>query len=72
MARIAEKLLKNIRECNIPHKNSSAASFVTVSIGGTTGIVDYLQNESDYVKSADAALYKSKQNGRNQYSFNPL
>jgi diguanylate cyclase (GGDEF)-like protein len=72
MARIAEKLLRNIRECNIPHKNSSVANFITVSIGGTTGIVKYSQNESDYVKRADTALYQSKQNGRNQFNFIPL
>jgi len=66
---IAERLLRVVRECNIPHEDSSVAPFVTVSIGGTTGIVKFSHNESDYVKYADSALYKSKQNGRNQYTF---
>ncbi|MCL1911264.1 MAG: GGDEF domain-containing protein [Leptospirales bacterium] len=66
---IANKLLKKIRECNIPHEKSNAADFVTISIGGTTGIVKHSQHGSDYIKSADIALYKSKQNGRNQYTF---
>ncbi|MCL2765250.1 MAG: sensor domain-containing diguanylate cyclase [Treponema sp.] len=66
---IAEKLLNSISECNIPHENSDTAKYVTVSIGGTTGIVKHSHEESDYVKRADAALYKSKNNGRNQYTF---
>ena len=66
---IAEKLLRTVRDSGIPHESSSVAKYVTVSIGGTTGIVRYTQNESDYVKRADSALYKSKQNGRDQYTF---
>jgi diguanylate cyclase (GGDEF)-like protein len=66
---IAEKLLNVVYQCNIPHEKSDAAGFVTISIGGTTGSVKHSQNASDYVKCADAALYKSKQNGRNRYTF---
>jgi diguanylate cyclase (GGDEF)-like protein len=66
---IAERILKNVHNRCIPHKNSSAADYVTVSIGGTTGTVKHSQNASHYVKFADSALYKSKQNGRNQYTF---
>jgi len=67
---IAERILNKICECNIPHESSDIAGFVTVSIGGTTGSVSHLNEESDFVKCADAALYKSKQNGRNKYTFN--
>ena len=66
---IAEKLLKKIRECKIPHKNNDAAGIVTVSIGYTTSIVRHTHSESDYITHADAALYKSKQNGRNRCTF---
>ena len=66
---IAEKLLNKVRECNIPHSQSSIADCVTISIGGTTCVVNYTQNEKDYVKHADNALYKSKQSGRNRYTF---
>jgi len=66
---IAEKLLKNVRDAKIPHKENTPAPIVTVSIGGTTGSVIHSQTESDYVKCADIALYKSKQNGRNRYTF---
>jgi diguanylate cyclase (GGDEF)-like protein len=69
---IAEKILRKINECNIPHKNSDVADFVTVSVGGTTCTVKYTQNESDFIKRADEALYKSKQDGRNRYTFKSL
>jgi len=69
---IAERLLKNICDANIPHEKNEVAPYITVSIGGTTGIVNNKQEESDYVKSADTALYKSKQNGRNRYTFEPF
>ena len=66
---VAEKLLKNIQKHNIPHKTSDTAACVTISIGITTGTVNHTQNWTDYVKRADEALYMSKQNGRNQYTY---
>jgi len=66
---VAERLLNKIRESSIPHEKSDIIGFITVSIGGTTGLVKYMQNERDYIKRADIALYKSKNNGRNQYTF---
>ena len=38
----------------------------------TTGNVTYAQNSEDYVKRADEALYMSKQNGRDRYTFLPM
>ena len=66
---VAEKLLSTVYECYIPHEKNDAAEFVTISIGGTTGGVKHSQNANDYVKYADIALYKSKHNGRNKYTF---
>jgi len=65
---VAERMLKKLRECNIPHKASDIASYVTISIGGTTNITNQLRHGSDYIKAADKALYESKKNGRNRYT----
>ena len=66
---VAEKLLENVRELGISHSGSEAAPNVTVSIGVTTGKVSFTLKQEDFVKRADEALYKSKQNGRNQYTY---
>jgi len=65
---VAERILEKMRERNIPHKTNEAAAYVTVSIGGTTNVIDHLQHGSDYIKVADKALYESKKNGRNRYT----
>jgi len=69
---IAEKILRKVYECGIPHKTSNVAGFVTVSVGGTTGTVIYSHTESDFIKRADEALYMSKNTGRNKYTFKSL
>jgi diguanylate cyclase (GGDEF)-like protein len=69
---IAEKLLENIRNRNIPHEKNEAADRVTVSIGVAFGHVDHTQSGDDYIKRADEMLYASKQGGRNRYSLDTL
>ena len=66
---IAQKLLKNVQELNMPHSNSMVAQCVTISIGITTATAAHSQSWVDYVKRADEALYMSKQKGRNQYTY---
>ena len=67
--RIAEKLLENVRERNLPHAKNDAADCVTISIGAATGRVDYTNRPEDYIRRADEMLYSAKQGGRNRYSF---
>jgi diguanylate cyclase (GGDEF)-like protein len=66
---MAKKLLKNIREQAIPHKTSGAADHVTISIGVTSGTVKHTHSADYWLGLADEMLYKSKQKGRNRYSF---
>ena len=66
---VAKRILENIRNMRIPHKSSDVEKYVTISIGGTTNIVSFTYSREDYIKYADQALYLSKQNGRNKYSF---
>jgi len=69
---IAEKLLASILALRIPHSGNAASEFVTVSIGVTTGTVNFDQTWEEYAKRADEALYLSKRNGRNRYTFLPV
>ncbi|MCL2764347.1 MAG: GGDEF domain-containing protein [Treponema sp.] len=66
---MANKILANIQAKNIPHEKNEVASCVTTSIGITTSEVKRGQEGSAYIKRADEALYVSKQNGRNRYTF---
>jgi len=66
---IADRILENVRACGIPHIKSEAADCVTVSVGVTTARVDPAHDGSGYIKRADKALYLSKENGRNQYTY---
>jgi len=69
---IADRLLGNIQNCNLKHEQNDAADCVTISIGVTTGMVTYKHKADDFVRKADELLYKSKQGGRNMYSFELL
>ncbi|MCL1819853.1 MAG: GGDEF domain-containing protein [Oscillospiraceae bacterium] len=66
---IAEKILENVRTRSIPHEKNEVAGHVTVSIGITTSDVEHGHSWGEYIKQADKALYQSKQNGRNRYTF---
>jgi len=69
---MAEKMLENIRNCNMPHVKSSIADIVTISIGVTTGKVGPKRSPDDFILRADELLYMSKQGGRNIYTFGTL
>jgi methyl-accepting chemotaxis protein len=66
---IAERMLDKVRECNMPHETSDIAGYVTISIGGTTDVINHLQQGKSYIKLADEGLYESKKNGRNRYTY---
>ena len=66
---IAEKILKNIKKQNIPHEKNEVADHITLSIGVTTVRAEFPQDADEFIKQADKALYQSKQNGRNQYTY---
>ena len=69
---IAEKILKLIRAANILHEQSPIADRVTLSIGIASSKTCYTQTKEAYTKLADEALYTSKREGRDRYTFKAL
>lgn len=68
---VAERLLEKVRAAQLPHAKNDAADYVTISIGVTSGPVDSHSCDRDFLQKADEALYQSKRNGRNQYTYQP-
>lgn len=67
---LIDKLIKKIRDENIPHKYSEASDRVTISVGLETAIVCSNTDFWNTIKSADEALYLAKKQGRNKYVHN--
>ena len=63
--KFGNKLRTNIQNLKIPHCNSSACEFVTISVGLIIIKPDSQNKMSEIYKNADEALYNAKQNGRN-------
>ena len=66
---VAEKIRSNIENLAIPHKNSEPKTIVTISVGVTSSIEEKIKSAEVLVRYADKALYKAKENGRNQVQF---
>lgn len=66
---VAQRLIYAVASLDIPHEASLVSSKVTISVGvGTVTpleITDYM----NLLDRADKALYKAKENGRNQIAF---
>jgi len=66
---VGERLKSKIEQLKIPHSESKASDYVTVSLGGIS-IIPIVGNDPDsLVKMADIALYKAKENGRNRFEL---
>jgi diguanylate cyclase (GGDEF)-like protein len=63
---VLEKVLDNIASLDIPHSNSAAASYVTVSLGGITMIPSAKLDASYALEEVDKLLYEAKTEGRNR------
>lgn len=62
----AEKLVEKIMSLRINHEASPTAEFVSVSIGVSTMVPSCENTLKRLLLSADEALYRAKENGRNQ------
>jgi diguanylate cyclase (GGDEF)-like protein len=63
---LAEKLRQGMIAQAIPHAFSAAAEFVTLSFGVVEAQPTRERNAAWYINEADKALYRAKENGRNQ------
>jgi len=66
---LAERLHNSIRDKRIEHSSSLVAACVTVSIGGATvepGADGNVETTGSFIKLADDALYRAKEEGRNR------
>ena len=62
---IAQSLVDRLSGLAIPHEGSSFG-VVTASVGVAGGVPQSGQDADDYVKQADMAMYRAKENGRNR------
>lgn len=63
---IPEQIRRETMELDIPHAHSSAVGMVTVSIGSAIAEPDSTRSLAGVIQTADEALYRAKQLGRNR------
>ena len=68
-ASAAERALKAVGDLAIAHRASATRPYVTVSIGVTTVLPGGDYSHEAAVRHADVALYRSKERGRDGWSF---
>jgi len=63
---VGERLRLNVERLAIKHEKSLVSNFVTISVGGAALIPDLGKDPQVLIGAADKALYRAKQQGRNQ------
>ena len=63
---LAESIRAGVEELELAHPGSRVGPIVTVSIGCATMVASEKNDAPELIKAADAALYRSKENGRNR------
>jgi diguanylate cyclase (GGDEF)-like protein len=68
---LAEKMRQEIISLNIPHSGNNPFNVLSISVGVAHQLVEEQLTTQQLLESADAALYRAKQNGRNQVQSEP-
>jgi diguanylate cyclase (GGDEF)-like protein len=63
---VSERVCGQVRGLRLAHDKSTISNYVTLSCGSATTIPDQDDCLEDLLKKADLALYKAKEQGRNQ------
>jgi two-component system, cell cycle response regulator len=63
---VAQRILQDLQELNIPHSASKIAPHVTLSIGVCTKMSNLEDKISTLIDTTDIALYQAKTEGRNR------
>jgi diguanylate cyclase (GGDEF)-like protein len=63
---VSEQIRIAINNLELAHQNSDINDIVTVSLGVASMLPSLHQERSVLIKQADIALYRAKQQGRNQ------
>jgi diguanylate cyclase (GGDEF)-like protein len=63
---LPEQIRRDIMSLDIPHANADGTPMLTVSIGSATAQPDTKRSLAGLIQTADEALYRAKQGGRNQ------
>ncbi len=63
---IAQELISAVQNSQIPHGDSSASEFVSISLGVNSCQPNVKSDSSYFLHHTDQLLYKAKENGRNQ------
>jgi diguanylate cyclase (GGDEF)-like protein len=66
---IIQRMLENIKNLGIVHRDSPTADHVTVSFGLSTMVPHQDSDPTQLIESADRALYLAKKSGRNTYTI---
>jgi diguanylate cyclase (GGDEF)-like protein len=63
---VAETIQTEIANLKIPHAQSTASQYVSLSIGVSCTIPDQERSPQELINTADLLLYQAKESGRNQ------
>jgi diguanylate cyclase (GGDEF)-like protein len=66
---IADQILQSFRQAKVVHKFSATADFITLSIGIAVSGPERVLLPDQLLSIADKALYRAKEQGKNQYCF---
>ena len=69
---VASNICKAIERAAIPHAASIVSEYVTISLGFTVFAGSLKTGQDILIQTADQALYRAKQLGRNQIYYQPL